>query len=131
MSETFPQFKNTQEELEFLRMRISEQENLLRAQQLHESSDARGIEQMREQVAHQMVNAYKHQQPETVLHHAAQMSHQEIGAISLNLAPEAHDAQVEGLYALMLEKGVLSTLKIVDNIGNPHLTDDFHRFLVQ
>jgi hypothetical protein len=131
MSELLPQFKNTQEELEFLRSRIAAQESLLRTQQIREAGDTQGIERMREQVAHQMVDAYKRQEPEKILHHSAQVSHQEVAAISLNLAPEAHDAQIEGLYALMLDKGVLNTLKIVENIGNPHLTDDFHRFLVQ
>ncbi len=129
--ESLPQFRTAEEELNYLRARITEQESILRATQIHESAQSAALEQGKEQIANQIVDAYRVQDPEKVLHHESQMSHQEIGAISLNLAPEAHDSQIEGLYALMLQKGVLNTLKVVENIRNPHLSDDFHRFLVQ
>lgn len=125
------EFKNTEEELQYLRNRIAEQESLMRGTSAAVEISPGGIENIQQGIAREMVAAYARVEPATVLHHSQQMSHQEAGAISLNLAPEAHDSQIEGLYAVMLDKGVLNTLKIVESIGNPHLTDDFHRFLVQ
>jgi len=51
--------------------------------------------------------------------------------IVLKLKPEAHDFKMEELFALMLDKGIKSALDVVVKLNDPHLTDDFHRFLVQ
>ncbi len=55
----------------------------------------------------------------------------ETDKIVLELSPEKHDKQMEELLGILSEKGLKNTLKIIEKIGNPHLSDDFHRLLVQ
>ena len=59
------------------------------------------------------------------------MPTKEIEQVSLNLKPESHDTQMEELYAVMIERGIKNSLSVLDAMHNPHLEDDFHRFLVQ
>jgi len=49
----------------------------------------------------------------------------------LKLKPEEHDKKIEELFGIMLESGVKNALDIVSKMNDPHLMDDFHRFLVQ
>lgn len=51
--------------------------------------------------------------------------------ITLELSPETHDKQIESLISRMYSEGILNTIQIVRNMNNPHLEDDFHRFLTQ
>lgn len=49
--------------------------------------------------------------------------------LALELSPEPHDSQIGGLMNIVYQKGVKSALAVVDNMNNPHIADDFHRFL--
>lgn len=49
----------------------------------------------------------------------------------LNLEPEKHDEGVFELMQIAKEKGIQHTLKAVRALGNPHLEDDFHRYLAE
>ncbi len=72
--------------------------------------------------------------PETMgglLNDKPPLSAEETDKIVLELSPEKHDRQMEELLGILLEKGVKNALKIVERMDNPHLTDDFHRLLVQ
>jgi TraM recognition site of TraD and TraG/Helicase HerA, central domain len=51
--------------------------------------------------------------------------------VVLELSPENHDKKMEELLSLLADKGLKNTLEILASMGNPHLEDDFHRFLVQ
>ncbi|MBX4215631.1 type IV secretion system DNA-binding domain-containing protein [Candidatus Parcubacteria bacterium] len=51
--------------------------------------------------------------------------------IVLNLKPETHDAKMEELLTLLLEKGVKNAMAVAADLYDPHVDDDFHRFLVQ
>lgn len=51
--------------------------------------------------------------------------------ITLDLAPDANDKDMEELLAILQEKGFSAALKALDRINNPHIEDDFHRLLVQ
>ncbi len=53
------------------------------------------------------------------------------GDIDLRLSPEEHDEVISELYSLMLEKGIKTTIARVETLKNPHIDDDWHRFLVQ
>ncbi|MFZ3020116.1 MAG: DUF87 domain-containing protein [Minisyncoccia bacterium] len=52
-----------------------------------------------------------------------------IAGIALKLKPETHDDRMEELYRIIESKGVYSALKIVEKVNEPHLEDDFHRFV--
>jgi len=51
--------------------------------------------------------------------------------IVLQLTPETHDKQIEALISVIQEKGIRNAMHVVEKMNNPHLLDDFHRFLIQ
>jgi hypothetical protein len=50
--------------------------------------------------------------------------------IVLALSPEAHDEKMAELIDLVEKKGVAHAIDVVGRLGDPHLADDLHRFLV-
>lgn len=117
-----PKFKNPEEEINFLRAHILEKEKLLNEQ---------GKEVNREHEAHNIINEYRKYEPEEVMHRSVAINKKEIDNIALRLHPEEHDNKMEELLGLLLDKGISNTLAIVEKMNNPHIDDDFHRFLVQ
>ena len=117
-----PRFKSPQEELEFLRAHIAEREATM---------NATGQEVNRENLAHEVISEYKKLEPEDVLHKSVVMDDRAAEALVLRLKPETHDAKMEEMLGVLLDKGVINALSIIEKMHNPHLDDDFHRFLVQ
>lgn len=120
-AKSIPQFKSADEEIAFLRAHIADQEKAKSA------GDAR----TQEEIASETIRAYKALPTETVLEPAQQMSPVEQEQFVLRLKPEQHDAVMEELLGVLLDKGVKNALDIVEGMANPHVDDDFHRFLVQ
>ncbi len=119
---SMPKFKSPEEELAFLRAHIAEKEQALQEQ---------GQDVTREHVAHTVVSEYKEHTPEQVMHKSALMKEGDADALVLRLRPETHDSKMEEMLAVLLDKGISSALSVVGKMNNPHLEDDFHRFLVQ
>ncbi len=121
-SPTTPQFSTPEEELVFLRNQIAQKEKQLaeKGQELH-----------RPNVVNETVEAYKKQFPEQVLTKDFRMTEMHKEAIVLDLTPESHDEKMGELLGLLQEKGILNTIGVVERLNNPHIEDDFHRFLVQ
>lgn len=117
-----PKFKTPEEELDFLRAHIAEKEKALREQ---------GQEINKEKLAHGVISEYRKFEPEEVLHKKAIVKNNEIEKLALRLHPEPHDNKMEELLAILLSKGISNTLAVVSRMNNPHIDDDFHRFLVQ
>ena len=117
-----PKFKSPQEEIDFLRAQVAQKENAL--------AEA-GLEVNREKIATDTLNAYKEKTPKEVLHSSVQMPPKEVEALALRLTPETHDRIMEELLGTLLDQGIKNTLSIVNHMDNPHVDDDFHRFLVQ
>ena len=117
-----PKFKTPQEELEFLRAHIREKEKAL---------IENGQEYSRENLAHNVISEYKKYEPEEVMHKSAVMPESDVANFVLRLHPEPHDNKMEEMLGILLDKGVSSALSIIGKMHNPHLDDDFHRFLVQ
>ena len=117
-----PKFKNPEEELAFLRAHLAEKEQALQAA---------GQEVSKETLAHGVLQEYKKYEPEEVMspHHV--IDGHAVEALALRLHPEPHDTKMEELLSLLLEKGVSNVLSVIRKMNNPHLDDDFHRFLVQ
>ncbi|MEK7558665.1 MAG: TraM recognition domain-containing protein [Patescibacteria group bacterium] len=74
---------------------------------------------------------YKDLSDEKILNPRYQIPLKEQEGIVLNLLPEAHDKKMEELLSILLERGVKNALSLLEEIKDPHLDDDFHRFLVQ
>lgn len=117
-----PKFKSPEEELAFLRAHIAEKEKALRES---------GEKTNRESLAEQVVSEYQKYEPKEVLEKKVIMKEPELEKVVLRLAPEEHDKKIEELFGVLTEKGISNTLSIVMKLNNPHLDDDFHRFLVQ
>lgn len=117
-----PKFKSPQEELEFLRAHIAEREKSLSEQ---------GIEVSKESITSDVVKEYKQYEPKEVMHKDVVMKERDAESLVLRLRPETHDNSMEELLGVLLDKGISTALSVVAKMDNPHLDDDFHRFLVQ
>lgn len=117
-----PKFKTPQEELEFLRAHIAEREKAINDQ---------GQEANKEQLAHNVLNEYKKYEPQEVMHKSALIKDNVAEKLVLRLKPETHDSKMEELLGILLDKGISNALSIVEKMNNPHIDEDFHRFLVQ
>lgn len=129
MSENFnlnlnnaPKFKTPEEELAFLRAHIAEREKQLQEQ---------GKEANKEHLAHNVINEYRKFAPEDVMHKSVVMKNKDVEGLVLRLHPETHDSKMEELLGILLDKGISNALSIIEKMNNPHIDDDFHRFLVQ
>jgi len=117
-----PKFKTAQEELDFLRAHIAEKEKAL---------NERGQEINKETLAQDLIHEYRKFEPGDVMHQSAVIKKSEIEGLALRLHPESHDNKMEELLAILLDKGISNALSVIARMNNPHLDDDFHRFLVQ
>lgn len=117
-----PNFKSPEEEIAFLREQLTNKERAL---------GEIGVESSREKIAEQIVDVYKHVPQDIALTPEMAVPATQAESIALQLAPETHDTIMEELLGHLLEKGIKNTLTIVQQLQNPHIADDFHRFLVQ
>jgi hypothetical protein len=117
-----PKFKTPEEELAFLRAHIRAQEKAL---------VDKGESVPQEGLAGDVLHVYKEYKPTDVLHKSAVIPEHDLANLVLRLHPETHDSKMEELLAILLDKGVSNVLSVVEKLHNPHLDDDFHRFLVQ
>lgn len=117
-----PVFKTPEEELAYLREHISRRESELKIEK---------PEITKEQVAKETVKAYGMLESNEVLAPAHAIPEASVDAIVLRLKPENHDAKMEEFLGILLDKGIKNALSVVAGFNNPHLDDDFHRFLVQ
>lgn len=84
-----------------------------------------------EQASRSALEKYAKRQALEVLDETRVLPEKELEQITLKLTPETHDKQIEELLALALEKGIKNALDVTAKLKNPHLEDDFHRYLVQ
>ena len=117
-----PQFRSAEEEIAFLRAQVLEKEQALKDS---------GLEARKSAVAKETLDVYKSAQIEDVLHPSQVLSQTDQENIVLRLAPEPHDTIMEELLGILMDKGIKNALSIVEGMRNPHVDDDFHRFLVQ
>ncbi len=121
-SKEIPQFNTPEQEVSFLREHTQEQ-----AERLHDQ----GENDVYEKSAQDTLRAYKELDKKDILTEELEVSQDQSEAIVLNLSTEAHDETMSELLYLLKEKGIKNTLAIVEQMQNPHIEDDFHRFLVQ
>jgi hypothetical protein len=120
--EQAPLFNSPQEELSYLREQVALKERLIKD---------KGQEVYRPNVVNETLEEYKKKTPEEVLDKEFKLSHMHKDAIVLELAPEPHDEKINELLGILQERGVMNALSVIEKMNNPHLEDDFHRFLVQ
>jgi hypothetical protein len=114
-------FKDPEEELAFLRARVSEKEQELETSNAFE----------RDRIAKREVQEYAATPAAAVLHEANVLSEHETLRQVLKLEPEEHDTQMDSLLKLVAERGIRNALSVAARLKNPHLEDDLHRMLVR
>ena len=120
--EAVPQFKSPEEEIVFLRAQLAEREN---------SAPRAPDGKERERIAEDVVAVYRAEKSESVLAPQYRATRERTEQVALKLSPEEHDKTMEELLGYMQENGIKNTLDVVGKLNNPHIADDFHRFLVQ
>lgn len=115
-------FSSLQEEVAYLRSKVHSQEKENR--EIGEYSNREGI-------IRETLNDYVKEDPEEVLAKGFKMLHIHKEKVLFELTPERHDDQILELGDLMEEKGILNVMKIIEEMKNPHLEDDFHRYVVE
>jgi hypothetical protein len=118
-----PEFKSAEEEIQFLRNELEHH--------VEKNQESIPTEKKREQVAQGIIESYKKTPIHEVIHESQQITQEETKGITLKLSPEEHDHIIEDLYSMMMDRGMKNTIEMVARMGNPHIEDDFHRFLIQ
>ncbi len=101
------------------------------AAERHLAAEKAGENINEHQAVRETLEHYAATSHEAVLHPDYAISAHEANEIVLELQPEEHDEQIEHLIALVEDKGLKNAMQIVAKMNDPHLYDDFHRFLVQ
>ncbi len=120
--EKIERFSTPEEEINFLRGQIAEKEK-----ELHEKK----YEVDTETVVKEQISRYRDSLSAEVLEETYALSKADTEAIVLNLAPERHDKKIEELLGILQTKGLKNALSVLAGMKDPHLEDDFHKFLVQ
>ncbi|MFA6273337.1 MAG: TraM recognition domain-containing protein [Candidatus Paceibacterota bacterium] len=115
-------FKTPEEELDFLRGEVERRERELKEG---------GLESSREQLAQEEVRRYREAPAEAVLHESHHLPEAQAESLALGLAPEEHDRQMMELIQIIRAKGIKNAMAVLARLHNPHIDDDFERFLVQ
>lgn len=130
-SESFTGFKTPQEEVAFLRSYIKDREGSLSQVEGNPNSSTGTSPTSSAETTRAVVQEYASIPTEHVLAPEAVVAPHEADAIVLRLIPEAHDKKIEELFGMLLHNGLKNTLSIVQRMNDPHIDDDFHRFLIQ
>ena len=116
------QFASPEEELLYLRQVIADKEH---------AATSVGERKERETIIAEELASYSQQQTDKVLHEHFKIPEKQHQEIVLELSPEPHDKKIEELLAILYEKGILNAINVARALNNPHIDDDFHRFLVE
>ena len=116
------EFDSPEEEISFLREQVAQKEQELRRV---------GKEPHQGEIIRDKIESYQYRPPDTVLTEGHRIAPSMAEKVVLELAPEEHDSQMEKLITMLDERGLRNTLSVLEKMHNPHLEDDFHRYLVQ
>ena len=115
-------FKTPEEELAFLREQIVRKEKeILEMNQTP----------IREEVIKKELFEHSEKKKEDILEQQHVFNKKQVEEIVLDLMPEEHDEKMSELVNILQDKGVANALSVVEKLKDPHVEDDFHRFLVQ
>ena len=119
-----PQFTTPQEELDFLRAHVAENERVLQEKGHFNTASS-------EQVTKDVITEYTKVSSAQALHKDMRIKEREVESIVLQLKPEQHDTVMEEVLGILLTKGIKNAMSVVESMNDPHIDDDFHRLLIQ
>jgi hypothetical protein len=119
---------NPEQEIAFLRKQLEEKEReiLLRSQE----SNMRP-ENIASQTSSETIREYQNIPTKHVLHKDFVLPTEKTEGIVLDLSPEEHDDKMSEILGIMQTHGIKNAMDVVSKLNDPHIQDDFERFLVQ
>jgi len=111
-----------EDELVYLREQIAAKEKELEA--LRESRP-------REDIASEHLTAHRAASASAVFAPEMHLEPTHLSELASNLDPESDDETMLELRRLIESKGIKNAFAVLEKLQNPHLEDDFHRFLVR
>jgi hypothetical protein len=126
LKEQEKKFTSPEEEIQFLREQIAQREQII-------EQEGQKIESEAERDGHikNTLEEYQKNQPEEVMEKGTVVPETVRNEIVLKLNPEEHDNKMAELIGMVESNGIINVLDVVKKMDNPHIYDDFHRFLVQ
>lgn len=125
--------KTPQEELAYLRARLAEKESEIA--KMNAGIESAGGENTKENISSHAVSEtvrnYSDTSAQNILHKDYALTPDKAEAIVLELTPEEHDDKMAELLSMIQEHGIKNTITVVQKMNDPHIQDDFERFLVQ
>jgi hypothetical protein len=115
-------FNSPEEEIAFLKKHIEFREKNLARE---------GVKYNKEDIHTSTIESYARSEANEILTESHKLPEHTVETLVLKLAPETHDKKMEELFGILTESGIRNTLSVLSSLGDSHLTDDFHRFLVQ
>ncbi len=123
--ESAPKLSTPEEELAYLRAQVAHKEAELAGRPATESERA--------QIVSEQIHAH-HARPAEVLAPEYRISDAAVSESATKLLAELElgdsEQTIAGLQKTMEEKGIKNALAVLEKLNNPHVADDFHRFLV-
>lgn len=115
-------FSSPEAEIAYLREKIANKDLELREKKVDFKLD---------DVVTAEISRYRDKLSKDVLDETLALSKADMDSIVLDLAPERHDKKIEELLSIIDTKGIKNAMSVLSEFKDPHLEDDFHRFLVQ
>jgi hypothetical protein len=127
-SSEHPNLSNPEQEIAFLRKQLEEKEReiLLRSQESNMRPENIAL-----QTSSETIREYQNIPTKHVLHKDFVLPTEKAEGIVLDLSPEEHDDKMSEILGIMQTHGVKNAMDIVSKLNDPHIQDDFERFLVQ
>ncbi|HFC10915.1 MAG TPA: DUF87 domain-containing protein [Candidatus Kaiserbacteria bacterium] len=129
--ENAPKLKTPEEELAYLRAQIAEKEKQLMEARSGKESTLEVAKEERDSIAHEVLSAHKDANVEDTLSPSLRMDETEAELVALGLNPDNNDDTMHELRGIIETRGIKNAFSVVEKLGNPHIIDDFHRFLVR
>ncbi len=128
------QFKTPEEEILFLKsiLDIKNTENINKEKSLGSFLGNYGDRKTETELrVGQLVTKYKDKEISTLLDKDYKLSDEHVTTIALGLQPEDHDERLQKIIDILVSDGLKNAYSVLSKMKDPHLEDDFHRFLVQ
>ena len=123
--------RTPEEELAYLRAQVQQKEKEL-AKSVHKSTASpEALFARFERAADTVLTEHRATPAERTLEKNYRIPDEEASNKALGLNPDSNDDTMMELREIIEEHGIKNAFTILDKLNNPHITDDFHRFLVR
>lgn len=118
------EFKSKDDEIAYLKSVISG-----KTEELAKTPES--TQEAQENIVSDILRKYRELPKSAHVHEQIALSDDHITTLALGLEPEEHDEQIQKLIDIFVSAGIANTFEVLDKLKNDHISDDFHRFLVQ